>query len=49
MKPSLITRNSSRGRQPLSRVNVTGLLRQLQVKIEIYLSLQNNAKAWKCF
>ena len=38
MIPFLITRNSSRGRQPLSRVNVSGLLRQLQVKIEnIYL------------
>ena len=47
--PSLITRKSSRGRQPPSRVNVTGLLRQIQVEIEIYLSLQNNAKAWKCF
>ena len=37
--PSVIlTRNLSRARQPLSRVNVTGLLRRLQVKIEnIYL------------
>ena len=36
--PSLITRNSSRARQPLSRVNVTELLRRLLVKIEnIYL------------
>ena len=36
--PSLITRNSSRARQPLSRVNVTELLRWLLVKIEnIYL------------
>ena len=35
---SLTTRNSSRARQTLSRVNVTGLLRRLQVKIEnIYL------------
>ena len=33
-----MTRNASRARQPLSRVNVTGLLRRLQVKIEnIYL------------
>ena len=38
MIPFLITRNSSRSRQPLSHVNVTGLLRRLQVKIEnIYL------------
>ena len=38
MIPWLITRNSSRAWQPLSRVNVTGLLRRLQVKIEnIYL------------
>ena len=37
MIPWLITRNSSRAWQPLSRVNVTGL-RRLQVKIEnIYL------------
>ena len=36
--PSLITRNSSRARQPLSRVNVTELLLQLLVKIgNIYL------------
>ena len=36
--PSLITRYSSRARQPLSRVNVTELLRPLLVKIEnIYL------------
>ena len=36
--PVILTRNSSRARQPLSRVNVTGLLRRLQVKIEnIYL------------
>ena len=36
--PSLITRNSSRDRQPLSRVNVTELLCRLLVKIEnIYL------------
>ena len=34
MIPFPITRNSSRARQPLSRVNVTGLLRRLQVKIE---------------
>ena len=35
---SLITRNSSRARQPLSRVNVSGLLRRLQIKKEnIYL------------
>ena len=35
---SLTTRNSSRARQTLSRVNVTGLLRRLEVKIEnIYL------------
>ena len=35
---SLITRNSLHTRQPLSRVNVTGLLCRLQVKIEnIYL------------
>ena len=36
--PSLINRNSSRSWRPLSRVNITGLLRGLQVKIEnIYL------------
>ena len=36
--PSLITTNFSRAWQPLSRVNVTGLLHRLQVKIEnIYL------------
>ena len=36
--PSLITRNSSRARQPLSRVNVTELLLRLLVKIgNIYL------------
>ena len=37
--PSVIlTRNSSRARQPPSRVNVTGLLHRLQAKIEnIYL------------
>ena len=36
--PSLITRNSSSDRQPLSRVNVTELLCRLLVKIEnIYL------------
>ena len=44
--PLIITRNSSRARQPLSRVNVTELLRgllSLLVKIENnYLSLQNN-------
>ena len=53
--PSLITRNSSRARQPLSRVNVTGLLRRLQVKIEnIYLfkilikKHENVFKSWLC-
>ena len=36
--PSLITRKISRAKQPLSRVNLTGLARHLQVKIEnIYL------------
>ena len=36
--PVILTRNSSHARQPLSRVNVTGLLRRLQVKIKnIYL------------
>ena len=36
--PSLITRNSSRAWQPLSRVNVTELLRRLLVKMgHIYL------------
>ena len=36
--PVILTRNSSPARHPLSRVNVTGLLRRLQVKIEnIYL------------
>ena len=30
MNPSLITSNSSRARQPLSRENVTGLLRRVQ-------------------
>ena len=54
--PSLITRNSSRAWQPLSRVNVTGLLRRLQVKIEnIYLFKTlikkkhgNVFKSWLC-
>ena len=32
--PVILTRNSSRARHPLSRVNVTGLLHRLQVKIE---------------
>ena len=30
---NIITRNTSRASQPLSRVNVTGILRRLQVKI----------------
>ena len=53
--PSLITRNSSRAWQPLSRVNVTGLLRRFQVKIEnIYLFKTlikkhgNVFKSWLC-
>ena len=52
---SLINRNSSRAWQPLSRVNVTGLLRRLQVKIEnIYLfkilikKHENVFKSWLC-
>ena len=52
---SLIDRNSSRAWQPLSRVNVTGLLRRLQVKIEnIYLfkilikKHENVFKSWLC-
>ena len=54
MIPWLITRNSSRAWQPLSRVNVTGL-RRLQVKIEnIYLFKTlikkhgNVFKSWLC-
>ena len=54
--PSLITRNSSRARQPLSRVNVTELLRRLLVKIEnicvfkIYYNKKhgNVFKNWLC-
>ena len=53
--PSPINRNSSRAWQPLSRVNVTGLLRRLQVKIEnIYLfkilikKHDNVFKSWLC-
>ena len=53
---SLITRNSSRARQPLSRVNVTGLLCRLLVKIEnIYLfkimvikNMETSLKNWLC-
>ena len=54
-KPSLINRNSSRAWQSLSRVNVTWLLRRLQVKIEnIYLfkilikKHENVFKSWLC-
>ena len=54
--PSLITRNSSRARQPLSRVNVTGLSCRLLVKIEnIYLfkiiiikNMETSLKNWLC-
>ena len=52
---SLINRNSSRAWQPLSRVNVAGLLRRLQVKIEnMYLfkilikKHENVFKNWLC-
>ena len=52
---SLTTRNSSRARQTLSRVNVTGLLRRREVKIEnIYLfkilikKHENVFKSWLC-
>ena len=55
MIPSLINRNSSRAWQPLSLVNVTGLLRRLQVKIEnIYLfkilikKHENVFESWLC-
>ena len=52
---SIKKRNLSRAWQPLSRVNVTGLLRRLQVKIEnIYLfkilikKHENVFKSWLC-
>ena len=55
MIPFPYNRNSSRAWQPLSRVNVTGLLPRLQVKIEnIYLfkilikKHENVFKSWLC-
>ena len=45
---SIQDRNSSHARQPLSRVNVTWLLRRLHVKIEnIYLFKTMIKKTWK--